>query len=315
MIATDAAREGINLQFAHIMIDYELPWNPNRIEQRMGRLHRYGQNKIVQIFNLLVSNTREGEIFEKLMEKLELIRSEMGERVFDVLGILLSNTPLQDLIMKALIKRDVKEVYNVVDKNIEENRRSLLEKIETKSLIRDRLNLAPLIEQQTTSREKSLDEKDMERFIRIFFDHFGGKIKKSKEGIFSLEVPRIIADNETINTKYPTITFSRETAKDLGKYNIEFVAIGHPIIDRIIRLSKEPTFGGKVTVKIDPSNHLGTIFNYLMRNIDGNGKTVNERLCTLFVNSENEDITEVDPKITWNLKILQINSTVKQWSA
>lgn len=302
MIATDAAREGINLQFAHIMIDYELPWNPNRIEQRMGRLHRYGQNKVVQIFNLLVSNTREGEIFGKLMEKLELIRAEMGERVFDVLGILLSNTPLQDLIMKALTKRDVREVYKVVDKNIEENKKSLFEKIETKSLIRDRLNLAPLIEQQTTSREKSLNEKDMERFIRTFFDHFGGKIKKSKEGIFSLKVPGTIADNETINTKYSVVTFSREIAKNLGKYNVEFVAIGHPIIDRIIRLSKEPTFGGKVAVKIDPSNRSGVIFNYLMRTMDGNGKTVNERLCTFFVNLENEDIAEVDTKVIWEFE-------------
>lgn len=302
MIATDAAREGYNLQFCHIMINYELPWNPNRIEQRMGRLHRYKQENKVQVFNLLVSNTREGEIFERLMEKLELIRAEMGERIFDVLGILLSNTPLQDMIMKAIAEGDATEAYKIMDTNIEENKKTIFEKIEKQSLIRDSLNLAPLIEQMGLSKEKSIDEKDIERFIGFFFDKLGGKTKRSKDGVYSLDVPKIIVDDENVKARYPNVTFSREIAKDMGKYGVDFVAFGHPLMDRMINACKEPTFGGKVTVKLDPSGRSGAIFTYHMKIMDGTGKNIDEQLCTFFVNTNDKNITEVDSKLIWDFE-------------
>ncbi len=74
MVATEAAGEGINLQFCHIMINYDIPWNPNRLEQRMGRIHRYGQQKDVFMFNLVAEDTTEGEVFSKLFDKLEEIK-------------------------------------------------------------------------------------------------------------------------------------------------------------------------------------------------------------------------------------------------
>ncbi|HON73004.1 MAG TPA: helicase-related protein, partial [bacterium] len=78
MVATEAAGEGINLQFCHIMINYDIPWNPNRLEQRMGRIHRYGQSKDVYIFNLVAEDTREGQVLAKLFDKLEEIRDKLG---------------------------------------------------------------------------------------------------------------------------------------------------------------------------------------------------------------------------------------------
>ena len=86
LVATDAAGEGINLQRAHLMVNYDLPWNPNRIEQRFGRVHRIGQTEVCHLWNLVADDTREGEVFQRLFDKLEEQRKALGDQVFDVLG-------------------------------------------------------------------------------------------------------------------------------------------------------------------------------------------------------------------------------------
>src|SRR5204863_8619811 len=86
LIATDAAGEGVNLQCAHLMVNYDLPWNPNRIEQRFGRIHRIGQTEVCHMWNLVAFETREGQVFQRLLEKLAEQSKELGGRVFDVLG-------------------------------------------------------------------------------------------------------------------------------------------------------------------------------------------------------------------------------------
>lgn len=86
LLATDAAGEGINLQRAHLMVNYDLPWNPNRLEQRFGRIHRIGQTEVCHLWNLVAEETREGDVYRKLLEKLEQARQSLGGQVFDVLG-------------------------------------------------------------------------------------------------------------------------------------------------------------------------------------------------------------------------------------
>ena len=86
LVATDAAGEGINLQRAHLMVNYDLPWNPNRLEQRFGRIHRIGQTEVCHLWNLVAKDTREGEVYHRLLEKLDEERSCLGGQVFDVLG-------------------------------------------------------------------------------------------------------------------------------------------------------------------------------------------------------------------------------------
>ena len=87
MVATEAAGEGINLQFCSLMVNYDIPWNPNRLEQRMGRIHRYGQQQEAMIYNLVARNTREGEVMDRLLRKLEDMRQALGsDRVYDVIG-------------------------------------------------------------------------------------------------------------------------------------------------------------------------------------------------------------------------------------
>ncbi len=85
LVATDAAGEGINLQRAHLMVNYDLPWNPNRIEQRFGRIHRIGQTEVCHLWNMLAEETREGDVFKRLFEKIEQQRKTLGSGVFDIL--------------------------------------------------------------------------------------------------------------------------------------------------------------------------------------------------------------------------------------
>ena len=103
LLATDAAGEGINLQRAHLMVNYDLPWNPNRLEQRFGRIHRIGQTEVCHLWNLVADETREGDVYRKLLEKLEQARQSLGGQVFDVLGKLyFEGRPLRDLMVEAI---------------------------------------------------------------------------------------------------------------------------------------------------------------------------------------------------------------------
>ena len=102
MIANDAAGEGVNLQRgAHLMVNYDLPWNPNRLEQRFGRIHRIGQTEDCHVWNLCAVNTREGEVYQRLLEKLEEARKALGDKVYDVLGELFEGQSLRDLLIGA----------------------------------------------------------------------------------------------------------------------------------------------------------------------------------------------------------------------
>ena len=102
LVATDAAGEGINLQRAHLMVNYDLPWNPNRIEQRFGRIHRIGQTEVCHLWNLVAEDTREGQVFQRLFEKLEEQRKALGDQVFDVLGEAFRGKSLRDLLIEAV---------------------------------------------------------------------------------------------------------------------------------------------------------------------------------------------------------------------
>ena len=106
MVSTEAGGEGINLQFCSLMVNYDIPWNHNRLEQRMGRVHRYGQTKEVHIYNLVALDTREGKVLEALFRKLREIQEALGsDRVFDVVGEVLPGKSLKELIVEAIANR------------------------------------------------------------------------------------------------------------------------------------------------------------------------------------------------------------------
>ena len=110
LIATDAAGEGINLQRAHLMVNYDLPWNPNRLEQRFGRIHRIGQTEICHLWNLVAQETREGDVYFSLLKKLEIELKALGGKVFDVLGVAIAGKELRELLVEAIRYGDRPEV-------------------------------------------------------------------------------------------------------------------------------------------------------------------------------------------------------------
>src|SRR3954467_7825096 len=131
LVATDAAGEGLNLQAAHLMVNYDLPWNPNRIEQRFGRIHRIGQTEVCQLWNIVADNTREGEVFRRLLDKIEEQRVAYGGKVFDVLGTSLGNVKLADLLRDAIRygeRREVRQqMHEIIDKGVVEGLRELMD--------------------------------------------------------------------------------------------------------------------------------------------------------------------------------------------
>ncbi|MFX0171790.1 MAG: helicase-related protein [Candidatus Hodarchaeota archaeon] len=117
LIATDAAGEGIDLQFCNKMINYDIPWNPNRLEQRMGRIHRYGQQLPVVFINLATEDTREGLVLTRVLRKIEIIRQQMGnDKIFDVISAVISGKTISELMREALFsKKSTRNLAKDVD--------------------------------------------------------------------------------------------------------------------------------------------------------------------------------------------------------
>lgn len=118
MVATDAAGEGINLQRAHLMVNYDLPWNPNRLEQRFGRIHRIGQTEVCHLWNLVADQTREGGVYLKLLKKLEVEQKALGGKVFDVLGKAIDSAQLQSLLIEAIRYGDRPDVRDRLEQDL-----------------------------------------------------------------------------------------------------------------------------------------------------------------------------------------------------
>ena len=143
LLATDAAGEGINLQRAHLMVNYDLPWNPNRLEQRFGRIHRIGQTEVCHLWNLVADETREGDVYRRLLEKLEQARQALGGQVFDVLGKLeFEGQPLRDLLLNAIRYGEQPEVRARLDTAVDQalDRAVLQDLLEERQLVHDAMD-------------------------------------------------------------------------------------------------------------------------------------------------------------------------------
>ena len=254
LVATDAAGEGINLQRAHLMVNYDLPWNPNRLEQRFGRIHRIGQTEVCHLWNLVARETREGMVFQRLFEKLEQERESLKGKVFDVLGkVTFDNKPLRDLLIEAIRYGADPAVrarlYEVVDNSL--NRRELQKLLDEHALTEDVMD----IHQVTAIRE------DMERmeahklqphFIEAFFleafQQVGGKIKPREKGRYEImSVPFAVRNRELqtgfgdpILQRYERICFDKPYCHVPGStIPAALLAPGHPLLEAVIDLIRE----------------------------------------------------------------------------
>ena len=223
LLATDAAGEGINLQRAHLMVNYDLPWNPNRLEQRFGRIHRIGQTEVCHLWNLVAEETREGDVYRKLLEKLEQARQSLGGQVFDVLGKLqFEGKPLRDLLIEAIRYGDQPEVRARLTTVLEH----ALDRDQLRELLEDR---ALAVEAMDASRVRRIRE-DMERaearrlqphYIESFFleafRRLGGSARQREPRRYEVtHVPalirhrdRLIGTGEPVLARYERIAFEK----------------------------------------------------------------------------------------------------------
>ena len=241
LLATDAAGEGLNLQAAHLMVNYDLPWNPNRIEQRFGRIHRIGQEEVCRLWNLVASNTREGAVFERLLEKIEEQRKAYGGKVFDVLGEAFADTPLRDLLMDAIRygeRDDVKaKMHEVIDHKVADGLRELLDE---RALASDHLadaDLAKLRAAMDEARARRLQPHYIELAFKAAFTRLGGRIAKRERGRYEIaNVPAQIRASkyQPIATKYDRVAFDLEHVHSEELTRADLLAPGHPLHDAVM---------------------------------------------------------------------------------
>jgi superfamily II DNA or RNA helicase len=242
LLATDAAGEGLNLQAAHLMVNYDLPWNPNRIEQRFGRIHRIGQNEVCHLWNLVASNTREGAVFTRLLDKVEEQRKAYGGRVFDVLGAAFDETPLRELLLDAIRYGDQPEtrlrMFVVIDGQVSNG---LKELIQERALAGETLSKAVLDDmrrQMDEARARRLQPYYIELAFRNAFARLGGRLARREKGRFEISnVPAAIRHGATrgpIATRYERVTFDLDLVDIDLRPRADLLAPGHPLHDTVM---------------------------------------------------------------------------------
>jgi superfamily II DNA or RNA helicase len=239
LLATDAAGEGLNLQAAHLMVNYDLPWNPNRIEQRFGRIHRIGQQEVCRLWNVVANDTREGEVFILLLHKIEEQRKAYGGKVFDVLGAAFDERPLRELLLEAIQYGERPEVRarleEVIDARVSEGVAELLEERALATGVLADADVAELRAQMDEARARRLQPHYIERAFREAFSRLGGRLAKREAGRFEItNVPVALRRSRTrpVATRYERVTFEPERISD-GR-TAELLAPGHPLLDAVL---------------------------------------------------------------------------------
>lgn len=321
MVATEAAGEGINLQFCYLMINYDIPWNPNRLEQRMGRIHRYGQTREVYIFNLVATDTREGQVLKALFDKLDEIRDALGSnKVFDVLGDVMQGRDLGQLLVEAAAgARNMDEILREIDIRVDPDYIARVRDELGESLATRFIDYTRMREMAAQAREHRLIPEYTEAFFLRAIEALGGKVARRTFGrppdsFLSLEsVPaplRQIGEEEGFKKqfgpllkRYPLITFDKEIA--MRTPQAALVTFGQALFEALLtwverNLAITLNEGARFT---DPDGRLdGTLLFYLAEIRDGKNEIAGTRLFAFFADRLNGSITPVNPAVLWDLQ-------------
>ena len=246
LIATDAAGEGINLQVAHLMVNYDLPWNPNRLEQRFGRIHRIGQKEVCHLWNIVAGQTREGAVYQRLLEKLEVARRALGGAVFDVLGEVFRDQPLKNLLVDAIRYGERPDVKARLEQSIDGavDQEKLHQIMESDVLLPDSMDLEVVKRVRAEMEEAKL--KCMQpHYIRSFFERAfnlcKGHLESRGDGCYEiLHVPERLRDRATrwtgpISRSYERVTFDKNNAAA----TVDLLCPGHPLFDAVLAVMLE----------------------------------------------------------------------------
>lgn len=235
MVATEAAGEGINLQFCHLMINYDLPWNPNRLEQRMGRIHRYGQKLPVQVFNLVAVDTREGEIMQTLFAKLAEIKEAMGsDKVFDVIGDIVPGKSLSQMLLDATVRnRRQKEIISELSGSMSLDNKGVLNKMKD-SLATRHMGHTQIKDMLKKSQEHQIAPYYTANLFRHIVDASGGNMKGND--MVSIQLPKDVVGlswaKEGLPLSYPEATFDKAVKEK--NPDVELFSLGHPAFEAVL---------------------------------------------------------------------------------
>jgi hypothetical protein len=275
LIATDAAGEGINLQFCWMMVNYDIPWNPARLEQRMGRIHRYGQkHDPVVIVNLVSAGTREGKVLKTLLEKLERIRLELGsDKVFDVVGRLFEGVSIRDYMERALETED--DVVSDIEGKLTKEQVAAMEAKE-RSLFGEggevKKNLSRELERLASEEYLKL----LPAYVRSFLIDALPLLDIGCEGdlndefaIYAMK-PRALDRLLPVLEMYPEESRERLTAnRPIGERTALFLRPGEPLFDRICDMLEDRYASDalKGALFIDPTAKKPYLFHLVKINV------------------------------------------------
>lgn len=248
LICTSAGGEGINLQIGRILFNYDLPWNPMAVEQRIGRIHRYGQQETVQVYNLFAEDTVEERIYDLLDHKLQEIAQSIGkvddqgspreDFRSDILGLLGSRPDYQELYKRALVDRDYRRTEKELAVMVNEANRAR----EALGALSQDLTSFNLENYRKIEGRHTLDE--LGQWVRAAVLRLGGAAIPEGE-FWTFHTPEALQRRYHLAPRYEKVCFDRVLS--LRSRGSELGGIGHPLVDALLKEAREPGFTGEVS--------------------------------------------------------------------
>ncbi len=314
LLATDAAGEGVNLQNANLMVNYDLPWNPNRLEQRFGRIHRIGQTEVCHLWNMVAAETREGDVFQRLFEKLEIERAALGGRVFDILGEVFEEKSLKDLLIEAIRYGADPEVRGRLHRKLEgaldtQHLEAIIKRNALCEEVMDERRLFAVKEEMEKAEARKLQPYFIRSFFNQAFQQLGGELRPREQGRYEItHVPANIRERDrqitgrdrrnsnTVLRRYERVCFEKQyvrVADRIGAPMASLMHPGHPLMQSVtdIVLEQHRNKLKQGAVLVDPSDM--SITPKVMFIID---HSVREGADPAHVVSRRMQFVEIDPQ-------------------
>ena len=325
MVATEAAGEGINLQFCSLMVNYDIPWTPNRLEQRMGRVHRYGQQQEVLVWNLITQDTREGQILDRLFKKLNAMREALGsDRVFDIIGELLPGVRLDDLLRDAIFsQRRLEEIEQHIEAVDAGTVQRTLEEVFLTGLATRHIDYTGLLKETLAAEENRLVPEYVGDYFLRAFRRLGGTVERradpdgdAQASLYAVSsVPfelRQWGEDYGFKTTYGALfreyrrmTFDKAYAQ--RHREVTFVAPGHPLLEALNETILQTCNGHAAPVYAvfgDPEGQREGVLWFVIGTVrDGSGQAAGQRVFCLY-QPLTGPIQPVNPAILWDLEPL-----------
>lgn len=304
LVATDAAGEGINLQNANLMVNYDLPWNPNRLEQRFGRIHRIGQQEVCHLWNLVAKETREGDVYFRLLEKLQVVSDALKGEVFNVLGEVFEGNSLKDMLLEAIRYGDQPEVRARLNQKID----NALDREHLMTILgRDALAQESLTPDRLFAVKEEMEKAEARRlqpyFVRSFFmkgfESLGGSIYPRESDRFEItHVPAELRERDRLITgrnrrdlapvlrRYERVCFTKGAVRPADRPSLAFASMihpGHPLMLALsdVLLEQHANLLRQGTILVDPTDDGDQVSLLLLLTHEvksGDGQVISKRL-------------------------------------